>query len=110
MSVDPIDSMMGARAATCFATVFLDNIPVFTGRRTNATETYNQTMSDASHRVQYKSVVRFEPLFDINSLAPEQIEAIEYYRGPAETPIRYLNANSDCGTIVIHSRRNYNKK
>jgi hypothetical protein len=109
MSVDPIDSMMGARAAACFATVFLDNVPVFTGRRLNATETYNQTMSDASHRVLKKDVVRFEPLFDLNSLAPEQIEAIEYYRGPAETPIRYLNANSDCGTIVIHSRRSYRK-
>ena len=46
-----------------------------------------------------------EPLFDLNSLRPNSIEAIEYYVGPASTPMRYARMNSNCGVIVIHTRR-----
>lgn len=43
--------------------------------------------------------------FDVNSIPPEQIEAIEWYASPAETPARYAGLNSSCGVYVIHSRR-----
>ncbi|MFI5228188.1 MAG: carboxypeptidase regulatory-like domain-containing protein [Gemmatimonadales bacterium] len=48
---------------------------------------------------------RTDPLFDINSLQPAQIEAIEYYAGPSETPSEYSGLNSTCGVVVIWTRR-----
>lgn len=43
--------------------------------------------------------------FDVNSIPPGKIEAIEWYASPAETPARYAGLNSACGVYVIHSRR-----
>lgn len=44
--------------------------------------------------------------YDINQHAPQEVEAIEYYAGPAQTPSRYERLNSNCGVVVIHLRRN----
>jgi hypothetical protein len=46
------------------------------------------------------------PPFDINSILPHQIEAIEWYSGPSQTPARYAGLGSVCGVLVIHTRRN----
>lgn len=46
-----------------------------------------------------------EPVFDINSLSPDQIEAVEYYATPASTPLKYSRRSSECGVVVIHTRR-----
>ena len=46
-----------------------------------------------------------EEPFDINSVLVGQIEAIEFYSGPATTPARYSRLQSDCGVLVIHTRR-----
>ncbi len=43
--------------------------------------------------------------YDINSIAPDQIEALEYYAGPSQTPSKYAKLNSTCGVLVIHLRR-----
>ena len=43
--------------------------------------------------------------FDLNSISPATIEAIEYYAGPASTPTRYNNLDSRCGVVVIWTRR-----
>jgi hypothetical protein len=43
--------------------------------------------------------------FDINVVPAEQIEALEWYASPAQTPARYTNLNSVCGVLVIHTRR-----
>lgn len=43
--------------------------------------------------------------YDINVIAPDQIEALEYYAGPSQTPSRYAKLNSACGVLVIHLRR-----
>lgn len=43
--------------------------------------------------------------FDIGTLAPEQVEAIEYYASPAETPLKYSRMASTCGVLVIWRRR-----
>ncbi|HEV8497944.1 MAG TPA: hypothetical protein VGQ56_13815 [Gemmatimonadaceae bacterium] len=43
--------------------------------------------------------------FDINSIAPEQIEAMEFYAGSAETPLKYSRAGSNCGVLAIWRRR-----
>lgn len=77
----PVTSLSrGAAAPSCYAQVFLDQTLVYRGEPR-------------------------EPLFDINSVSPVHIEAIEYYSGPGSTPLRYSRLNSQCGVIVIHTRR-----
>lgn len=48
---------------------------------------------------------RGDPPFDVNSVPPEEIEAIEYYASAAVTPMEYSTLNSTCGVIVIWTRR-----
>lgn len=48
---------------------------------------------------------RGDPPFDVNSIPPEEIEAIEYYASAAVTPMEYSTLNSACGVIVIWTRR-----
>ncbi len=43
--------------------------------------------------------------YDVNSIAPDQIEGVEWYASPAETPSQYTKLNSPCGVLVIHTRR-----
>jgi len=43
--------------------------------------------------------------FDLRLISPERIEAMEYYAGPAETPLKYARMGSNCGVLVIWRRR-----
>jgi hypothetical protein len=43
--------------------------------------------------------------FDLASLSPDRIEAIEYHSGPATTPVRYSALTSACGVLAIWLRR-----
>lgn len=45
-----------------------------------------------------------EPI-DINTIVLSQIEAIEYYAGPAETPAKYNRLGARCGVLVLWTRR-----
>lgn len=42
---------------------------------------------------------------DVNGITPSSIEAIEFYKGPAQTPMMYSTLNSECGVLVLHTRR-----
>ena len=42
-------------------------------------------------------------LFDLNSIPPKELAAVEYY-GSSETPPRYNMNNAACGTLVIWTR------
>jgi hypothetical protein len=42
---------------------------------------------------------------NMNRFRADDLEAIEVYRSAAETPQRYTLLNSQCGVIVLHSRR-----
>ncbi len=72
------DSLFGARPG-CYANVYLDNLPIFIARPG-------------------------ESLFDLHSISVDRIEAIEYYAGPAQTPLKYSSLRSQCGVIVIRTR------
>lgn len=74
------DGTEGAPRGACYAQVYLDAMIVFRGSEG-------------------------ETLFDINAIPPSSIEAIEYYAGPATTPPKYSKLNSQCGVLVIHTRR-----
>jgi hypothetical protein len=78
-SGDAGDGKAGARPA-CYAQVYLDGHIVYSGRER-------------------------EPLFNVNSLRPSDLEAAEYYSGPGETPGEYAGLNSTCGVLVLWSRR-----
>jgi carboxypeptidase family protein len=43
--------------------------------------------------------------FDINAFPTMQIEAVEFYPGPAQTPIEYSKLNAECGVLVLWTRR-----
>ena len=74
------DLVTGSRATECYTQVYVDNILMYAGRKD-------------------------EPPFDINTIPTEQVEAIEFYSGPSQTPPKYITLNSACGVVVVHTRR-----
>jgi carboxypeptidase-like protein len=76
---DAADAFQGMPTA-CYALVYLDDV----------------LMNGATEPT--------EP-FDISGIAPEQVEAVEFYSGPAQTPLKYSRMGSDCGVLVIWRRR-----
>ena len=63
----------------CYARVFLNHSEVYNG-------------------------APFAALFDMSSLRPADIEAIEYYASNAVTPMEYQSSNGNCGVVVIWTR------
>ena len=63
----------------CYAQVYLDNVLMNPARPT-------------------------EP-FDVNTLKLEQLEAVEFYAGPSQTPSKYSGLDSRCGVLVLWTRR-----
>ena len=45
------------------------------------------------------------PPFDLRSIVTTQVEAIEWYAGPSQMPLKYMARNSTCGVLVIRTRR-----
>jgi len=43
--------------------------------------------------------------FDLRGLNPSAMESIEYYDGVTNTPSRYSRQGSECGVLVMHTRR-----
>lgn len=46
------------------------------------------------------------PLFNINTIASDAVEAVEFFRGPAETPAQFEKTDNPCGTLMIWLRTN----
>ena len=82
--IDTMDQRNGAKPNICYAQIYLDQMLVYAGR-------------DG------------EPLFDINTVVTDQIEAIEFYAGASQTPLRYSGLDSACGALVIHTRRDMHR-
>ncbi len=76
---EPVESRQGMKVA-CYAQVYVDGV-----------------LRNGSRQVS-------EP-FDVNEIAPERIEAIEFYSSPAQTPMEYSRSGSMCGVLVIWTRR-----
>ncbi|MGH7501791.1 MAG: TonB-dependent receptor plug domain-containing protein [Longimicrobiales bacterium] len=68
-------------AMMCFPPVFLDGIVVSHG---------NAEPGDR---------------YNVDSILPQDIEAIEVYTGPAQVPAKYGGANSACGIMLIWTRQ-----
>jgi len=93
LGLDKSDSLKFAPLWECYALVYLDNSVIWRGQRSTSRNSRGQVVSI------------WEPLFDINSIPVTEIEAIEYYASPAETPMKYAALNSQCGVLVIHTLR-----
>ncbi|HEU4994381.1 MAG TPA: carboxypeptidase regulatory-like domain-containing protein [Gemmatimonadaceae bacterium] len=69
----------------------------------------NQTICKCAPLVYLDRLLLFNgrsgELPNINRLPIVSIEAIEFFAGPAETPLEYSTLNSTCGVLVIHTRR-----
>lgn len=70
----------GAKFGACYTQVWLDRMLMYAGKKD-------------------------ETPFDINTIPAEQVEAVEFYSSPAQTPPKYMTRNSACGVLVIHTRR-----
>ena len=73
----------GSDCSHCFPKVYLDNQPLS---------------------------VRPDEVPSVNEYLPETLEAIEMYASAAQTPARYNTLNSQCGVIVLHSRKYIKKR
>jgi hypothetical protein len=70
----------GGGGCGCYPQVFLDKMPLFSGRDGDIVP-------------------------DLARMRPDQIESVELYASAAQTPSQYSGLNSTCGVIVIHTRR-----
>lgn len=76
--ISETDRQRGASSGLCYAAVVLNNVFVYRGTG--------------------------DDLFDVNSLAPDEILAIEVYRGGATMPLEYNATRSTCGLLVIYTK------
>jgi hypothetical protein len=90
---DAADSVQGAPPMPCYTQVYLNDVPVFAGR---IVEERGRGVRGTPH---------WEPLFDVSTFTAYQVEAIEYYAGAAETPLKYQRNDPRCGVLVIWTRR-----
>jgi hypothetical protein len=65
---------------SCYVMVYLDDSPVYRG--------------DPG-----------EPLFDLNSITPRSLEAVEYFAGPSQVPAKYNKIGATCGVLLLWTRR-----
>ena len=91
---DVADSIEGAPVSSCWAQVYLNDMPVFTGK---IVEEHGRVLAGAG--------IHWEPLFDVSMFTAAQVEAVEYYASPAETPFKYQRNDPRCGVLVIWTRK-----
>jgi hypothetical protein len=77
----------GKGAKPCYMNVYLDGLLLYADR-------------DPGGRMP-------EPLFDLGELSPDRLEAIEIYSGPASIPDMYNRLDTQCGVLVLWSRRTF---
>jgi hypothetical protein len=99
-----INSMSGQRNANAQAFIASSRqchpkiTVVGSGTVQNCSPCFAQVWID-DHRMTFGG----EP-FDINTIDTGNIEAIEYYKGGASLPAKYLNNDNACGTFVVHTK------
>jgi len=81
--LDPSDRAAGARPA-CYMDTYLNGALV-----------YDSKAAGSGNPI---------PLFDINSISPEQIESIEAYTSSSQIPAQYNRTSGGCGVLIIWTR------
>ena len=101
------------RRTGCGPTVYIDGIKVTFLPRSKSLMGAGAPKPPVTYTVTFQQPKRIEivnPAQEaadaINNLVhPMDVIAVEVYRGPAETPGQYLDSNSQCGVILIWTRR-----
>jgi len=52
----------------------------------------------------------FVPGLDINTIPPADVQGIELYRGPSDTPVDFRSMNAPCGVVAIWTRDPQDKR
>jgi Carboxypeptidase regulatory-like domain/TonB-dependent Receptor Plug Domain len=68
-----------SRTGTCYTAVMLDGVWMYDGDRTQSP-------------------------FNVNSINPDDVAAIEYYRGLSNTPVELQGQRNSCGALVIWTK------
>jgi hypothetical protein len=76
-------SARGPRATTCYPDVYLDGVVVYSSGS-------EEQMGDVR--------------FDVNSIDPGIVSAIEFYSGPAQMPAQFNRTGSACGALLIWTK------
>lgn len=71
------------------------------GRSTRGAPCFTAVMLDGSWMYDGE---RFQTPFDVNSIVPEEVAAIEYYRGLSNTPVELQGRRLSCGALVIWTK------
>jgi hypothetical protein len=80
-ALDPMDRAAGAPRNACYLDVYLDGALIY------------DSAAPAPQR-----------LFDVNSIQPSSIEAVEVYTGAAQIPAKYNRTGGGCGVMLIWTR------
>jgi hypothetical protein len=72
-----------SRPRACYPDVYLDGVAVYSSGS-------EEQMGDV--------------LFDVNSINPAHVSAIEFYAGPAQMPAQYNRTGSACGALLIWTK------
>jgi len=78
------------RRTSCGPVVYIDGIKVTHGSRSKSP---------------FGSGGEIDSAQAVNMVHPLNIEAMEIYRGPAQTPGEFLDSNAQCGVILIWTKR-----
>jgi hypothetical protein len=52
----------------------------------------------------------FVPNFNIDAIPPADVQGIELYRGPSDTPVDFRSMNAPCGVVAIWTRDPQDKR
>jgi hypothetical protein len=100
--LDPADIAAGAWPA-CYMDVYFDGVPIYVGANARPSGTPATPPGAASGARTSRSTA--PPLFDLGSLRPEQIEAVEVYSSASQVPAQYNKTSAGCGVILVWLRR-----
>lgn len=103
---------MTRSTSKCRVQYYVDNMPMPTEelldaaieQRITADMAANGNTAETQSRARSKKLNRDLPAFTIDHIPPEQIEAIEVYRGAAEIPVEYRRTGSLCGVVLIWTK------
>lgn len=99
----PVVTGRQAGLRQCFASVFVNGHPVFTG------EQIDHSLQPVPGSDDPRRPEALERLLELFAQAPDQFEAIEIYRGAGQVPAEFSGSASECGVVALWRRGGFNE-